>query len=129
MPKISRITRTEAVKLRQDLQNYLKPFLEERGMTLEFGSGKFSSYSIQFSKWKFDIPELAVPVKESFLKSQLILNGVIESSDPRTVFENTRYVVKDYKPRNYKNPWIFEDKFNKKTYKCSTDYLKRSVLN
>lgn len=121
MPKYDRFDKSAAARLRKELEDYLKPFLEERGMSIKLGNAKFNDSKIRFIGPEFHIGEVpSTVISPENLRTRLVVNGVIAFSDTREVFESKEYTLVDYRPRAYKRPWVAKSKIDGKDYVLNT---------
>lgn len=116
MPKITKFDRRACETLRADLTAYLKPFLEERGLTLELGNAKYNDGTVRFVGPEFKVPDVALAKDHSRLRTMLQMSGIIVAGDTREVFESKEYVLTDYRPRASKRPWVATSKLDGKSY-------------
>lgn len=116
MPKITKFDRNSTERLRADLNAYLKPFLEERGLTLELGNAKYNDGTVRFVGPEFKVPEVAQAKDNSRLRTMLQMHGIVIPGDPREVFESAEYVLTGYRPKASVRPWEARSKLDGKNY-------------
>ena len=122
MPKYDRFDKSAAIRLRKELEDYLKPFLEERGISIKLGNAKYNDNTIRFVGPEFHIGDVSSPEKTGeFLRQNLVVHGVISYGDSRNVFESKEYILVDYRPKAWKRPWVAKSKFDGKNYVLSNE--------
>jgi hypothetical protein len=114
--KFTRFDKSEARRLREELEALLNPWLESRGLTASLGNAKFDTGMVRFVGPEFRIPGVVDGVHNQNLRRALVTYGIIQPNDPRTVFESIEYVLQDFRPRAIKNPWVALRKADGKTY-------------
>lgn len=116
MTKITKFTRSQAIDFRTELTNYLKPFLEERGLTVDLGNAKFDDGTLRYVNVEFKVPEIALARNSVMLRNVLMMSGIVMADDTREVFESNEYILTDYRPRASKRPWVAKSKIDGKSY-------------
>lgn len=115
--KVTQFTKSDVQRLRTDLEAYLKPFLEERGLSLQLGNARFDAGSVRFIGPTFKVVGgVSEEIDLARIRRALILERIIDSSDTRQTFESTEYKLIGYRPKATKNPWLAKSKVDGKTY-------------
>jgi hypothetical protein len=134
MPKINRFDRATTQRLRFELEAHLKPFLEERGLTLSLGNAKYNEGSVRFVGPEFKVPEVVAAKAESNVHTMLMMTGLVVAGAPvkdqymiRT--GGKTYVLTDYRHLAPKRPWLARCINDGKTYVFPTEMVKAFLVN
>lgn len=133
MPKIERFDRNSTERFRRDLEAHLRPFLEERGLSLNLGNARFNDGSVRFVGPEFKVPEVAAAKASSFVHSMLMMNGLVVPGQPVKDeyiihMSNRHYVITDYKIKAPKRPWVAHCRQDGKTYVFPTEMVKAFLV-